>query len=83
MFPCEFCEISKNTFSYRTPPLPVSESNEKQCRSRANNNKMNRLHERCPIIINFVKELLYETLLKKDGCVSIHNKYSNFCCGNL
>ena len=23
-FSCEFCKISKNTFSYRTPPLPAS-----------------------------------------------------------
>ena len=24
MFSCEFCEISKNNFSYRTPPLAAS-----------------------------------------------------------
>ena len=24
MFTCEFCEISKNTFSYKTPPAAVS-----------------------------------------------------------
>ena len=24
---CEFCEISKNTFSYRTPPVAASENN--------------------------------------------------------
>ena len=24
VFSCEFCEISKNTFSYRTPPVAVS-----------------------------------------------------------
>ena len=24
VFSCEFCEISKNTFSYRTPPVPAS-----------------------------------------------------------
>ena len=24
MFSCEFCEISKNTFSYRTPPMAAS-----------------------------------------------------------
>ena len=24
-FACEFCEISRNTFSYRTPPLAASE----------------------------------------------------------
>ena len=24
MFSCEFCEISKNTFSYGTPPLAAS-----------------------------------------------------------
>ena len=25
MFSCKFCEISKNTFSYRTPPIAASE----------------------------------------------------------
>ena len=25
MFSCEFCEMSKNTFSYRTPPVAASE----------------------------------------------------------
>ena len=24
MFSCEFCEISKNNFSYRTPPVAAS-----------------------------------------------------------
>ena len=24
MFPCEFCEIFKKTFSYRTPPVATS-----------------------------------------------------------
>ena len=27
MFYCEFCEISKNTFFYRTPPVALSEDN--------------------------------------------------------
>ena len=26
VFSCEFCEISKNTFSYRTPPVVASDS---------------------------------------------------------
>ena len=26
VFSCEFCEISKNTFSYRTPPVATSVS---------------------------------------------------------
>ena len=25
VFSCEFCEISKNTFSYRTPPVESSD----------------------------------------------------------
>ena len=24
VFPCEFCEISRNSFSYRTPPMAAS-----------------------------------------------------------
>ena len=27
VFSCEFCEISKNTFSYRTPPVATSDKN--------------------------------------------------------
>ena len=27
VFSCEFCEVSKKTFSYRTPPVVVSMSN--------------------------------------------------------
>ena len=30
VFSCEFCEISKNTFSYRTPPVAASEVTIKQ-----------------------------------------------------
>ena len=26
VFSCEFCEISKNTFSNRTPPVPASDN---------------------------------------------------------
>ena len=26
VFSCEFCEISKNTYSYRTPPVAASEN---------------------------------------------------------
>ena len=26
LFSCDFCEISKNTFSYRAPPLAASDS---------------------------------------------------------
>ena len=28
VFSCEFCEISKNTFSYRTPPVAASVKNQ-------------------------------------------------------
>ena len=28
VFSCEFCEISKNTFSYRTPPVAASDFRE-------------------------------------------------------
>jgi len=44
------------------------------CHSRANNNKINRLHERCLRIIYSDKQSSFETLLEKDGSVSIHNR---------
>ena len=43
------------------------------CHSRANNDKINRLHERCLRIIYSNKQPLFETLLEKDGSVSVHN----------
>ena len=41
------------------------------CHSRTNNNKINRLHERCLRIVYNDKQSFNE-LLKKDGSVSIH-----------
>ena len=43
------------------------------CHNRANNSKINRLHESCLQIIHSDKQSLFETLLEKDGSVSIHN----------
>ena len=42
------------------------------CHSRANNNKINRLHERCLRIVYNDKQSSFNELLKKDGSVSIH-----------
>ena len=50
-------------FSY-CPPVWI-------CHSRTNNNKINRLHERCLRIVYNDKQSFNE-LLKKDGSVSIH-----------
>ena len=44
------------------------------CHSRANNSKINRLHERCLRIIYSDKQSSFESLLEKDGSVSIHNR---------
>ena len=41
------------------------------CHSRENNNKINRLHERCLIFIYNDKRSSFNTLLDKDGSVSI------------
>ena len=42
------------------------------CHSRALNNKINRLHERCLRLIYNDKQLTFEELLEKDDSVSIH-----------
>ena len=57
--------FSKSQFSY-CPLIWM-------CHSRTNNNKINRLHERCLRIIFSDKQSSFETLLEKDGSVSIHN----------
>ena len=44
------------------------------CRSRANNNKINRLHERCLRIVHNDKQSSLNELLEKDGSVPIHMK---------
>ena len=46
--------------------------------SRANNNKINRLHERCLRIIYSDKQSSFQALLEKDGSVSIHNRNIQF-----
>ena len=44
------------------------------CHNRANNNKINRLHERCLPLIYNDKKSSFKDLLEKDGSVSIHHK---------
>ena len=44
------------------------------CHNRANNNKINRLHERCLRLIYNDKKSSFEDLLQKDGSVSIHHR---------
>ena len=44
------------------------------CHFRANNGKINRLRERCLRIIYSDKQSSFETLLEKDGSVSVHNQ---------
>ena len=44
------------------------------CHSRASNNKINRLHERCLRLIYNDKQWTFEELLEKDDSVSIHIK---------
>ena len=42
------------------------------CHSRVNNNKINRLHERCLQIVYNDKQSSFNELLERDGSVSIH-----------
>ena len=44
------------------------------CHSCENNNKINRLHERCLRIICNDKRSSFNALLEKDGSVSIHER---------
>ena len=44
------------------------------CHSRANNGKINRINERCLRLIYSDKQSSFETLLEKDGSVSVHNR---------
>ena len=48
------------------------------CHSRANNNKINRLHEHCLRVIYSDKQSSFQTLLEKDGSVSIHHRNLQF-----
>ena len=44
------------------------------CHSHENNNKINKLYERCLIIIYNDKQSSFNALLEKDGSVSIHER---------
>ena len=44
------------------------------CHNRTNNNKINRLHERCLRLIYNDKKSSFKDLLEKDGSVSIHHR---------
>ena len=47
------------------------------CHSCTNNNKINRLHERCLHIVYNDKQSSFSELLEKDGSVSVHEEYLN------
>ena len=49
------------------------------CRSRVNNGKTNRLHERYLPIIYSNKQSSFERLLEKDGCFCSQSKSSDPC----
>ena len=44
------------------------------CHNRTNNNKINRLRERCLRLIYSDKKSSFKDLLEKDGSVSIHHR---------
>ena len=44
------------------------------CHNRTNNNKINRLHERCLRLIYNDRKPSFKDLLEKDGSVSIHHR---------
>ena len=44
------------------------------CHNRTNNNKIDRLHERCLRLIYNDKKSSFEDLLEKDGSVPIHHR---------
>ena len=44
------------------------------CHSRANNGKINRLHEHCLRIIYCDKQSSFETLLEKEGSIFVHSQ---------
>ena len=44
------------------------------CHSRANNGKINRPHKRCWRIIYCDKQSSFETMLEKDGSISVHSQ---------
>ena len=48
------------------------------CHSRAENNKINRLHERCLRIISKYKASTFEQLLEKNSSLSIHTRNLRF-----
>ena len=53
------------------------------CHSRVNNGKINGLHERCLRVIYLDKQSLFETLLAKDGSVSVHNRNLQFLATDM
>ena len=70
---CHFFVSTNNTVKIKIGHFDITNSKSK-CHSRANNGKINRLHERCLRIIYSDKQSSFETLLEKDGSVSVHNR---------
>ena len=53
------------------------------CHSRENNNKINRLHERCLRIIYNDMQLSCNALLEKGSSVSIHERNIKILAGEM
>ena len=62
------CIIMNNFFTLQFIYCPLVW----MCHSHTNNNKINRLHERCSWIVYNDKQSSFNELLEKDGSVSIH-----------
>ena len=62
------CIIMNNFFTLQFIYCPLVW----MCHSHTNNNKINRLHERCSWIVYNDKQSSFNELLEKDGLVSIH-----------
>ena len=80
MFSCEFCKISKNTYSYRTPPLAASECSrnlgfEKQTDQNLSHKisvtERNIAFQRKINFKQSQKEVIYEYILAFEGWWSI------------
>ena len=83
MFSCEFCEISKNIFSYRTPPVAASEKTLKQLKSKIKGFKILKYFPRifitCPGYSTgtFFAEHLFSEHLLLDTCFTVNYSYFN------
>ena len=65
VFSCEFCEISKNTFSYRTPPVAAFKGNVQKTFCITLHSRLNKIYNTLNQVFSNIFQTFTETIVQR------------------